>query len=246
MLNDILKTYKFGLLFFCCLSIILDYSCKEDSFEKQTNNEMVTDLDGNLYNTIKIGNQIWLKENLKVTHYRNGDPILYKPDSIDWCAGGQAAYCNYNNDDNNVEIHGRLYNWQAVIDQRNIAPEGWHIPNNNDWNILIEYLGGDGIAGGKLKMSGLDFWSSPNTGATNSCGFSAYPSGYRYCYGYVYDLAYYRHIGENAYFWTLDIEYYNGGIYDYSYHRILSYNSSSIDSVGSNAYGYSVRCVKDD
>lgn len=206
----------------------------------------VTDFDGNVYHAISIGNQVWLRENLKVTHYRNGDTIRYLPDNIEWCSYKyDGAFCNYNNDENNVEIYGRLYSFDAVIDQRSIAPEGWHIPNNAEWKTLINYLGGDSIAGGKLKVTGFDYWQSPNAGATNASGFSAFPSGDRICEGFVYDIAHYTSIGQYAIIASCDVKYADGGIYDYCWHRILYYDSEAVDSTHSNCSAFAVRCIKD-
>jgi uncharacterized protein (TIGR02145 family) len=133
----------------------------------------VTDLDSNVYNTVIIGKQVWMAENLKTTKYRNGDPIPNITDIVGWKDLTTGAYCNHNNDVKRGEIYGRLYNWYAVNDKRNIAPKGWHIPTDADWKILANSLGGEKVAGGKVKEAGTAHWESPNLGATNESGFTA-------------------------------------------------------------------------
>jgi uncharacterized protein (TIGR02145 family) len=175
-------------------------SCEDDAEDLiPTNIENVTDIDGNVYKTVKIGNQLWMVENLKVTHYRNGDPINHVTDMSEWPSG--ASYSNYDNDTTNGSTYGRLYNWYAVDDSRNIAPEGWHVATDEDWNELEMFLGSD--AGGKLKATGTieggdGLWYEPNEGATNESGFSALPGGLiRIAYGAIFDG-----LGEAAVFWT--------------------------------------------
>jgi len=153
----------------------------------------VKDIDGNVYKTVKIGDQVWMAEDLRVTHYPNGEPIPHVTDSSDWVALSQTntddAYCFFNNDEHTV--YGALYtyaaaiadNWQRDNDVFNaeggqgICPDGWHLPTAAEWDILINYLGGDEVAGGKMKEIGLDYWESPNEGATNSSGFTALGTG---------------------------------------------------------------------
>lgn len=207
----------------------------------------ITDIDGNTYQTVKIGNQWWMAENLKSTHYRNGDPIPNVTDGATWEGLTTGAYCEYNNDINNVAIYGRLYNWYAVNDSRNIAPEGWHVASDSEWKQLEIYLGmsqtmadSDGwrgtVEGGKLKESGTAHWLSPNTGANNESGFSGLPSGYR-----QYDGVY-QNIGLNDFFWT-------STFYNISYaarSRALIWSESRINrNYFSRDWGFSVRCVKD-
>ncbi len=205
----------------------------------------VTDIDGNVYQTIKIGDQWWMMENLKVTHYRNGDPIPHVTDGSTWGALSTGAYCEYDNNSVNVATYGRLYNWYAVADSRNIAPEGWHVPTDEELKQLEMYLGmsqaeADGTGwrgtdeGGKLKETGTTHWNSPNEGATNESGFTALPGGYRYS-GPFYDMGYL------AYFWSSS-EYSS----DYAWFRRLYYNSSQVyRSNDLKPLGFSVRCVRD-
>ena len=102
--------------------------------------DTVTDIDGNVYNTVTIGAQVWLKENLRVTHYRNGDPILKVTYSPNWNTLTTGAYCNYANNPGIIVSYGRFYNWYAVNDKRNIAPSGWHVANDDEWKALSNYL----------------------------------------------------------------------------------------------------------
>ena len=193
----------------------------------------VTDIDGNVYNIITIGTQVWLVENLKVTHYRNGDSIPNVTDNTQWFSLNSGAYCDYNNDLNHVSTYGRLYNWYAVNDNRCLAPAGWHVPSDAEWNILINYLGGFSVAGGALKETIL--WQSPNTGATNSSGFSALPGGYRDNSSNFYN------IGNIASFWSSTA--YSTS---WAYYRSLSYDNAVVfHSNCYRIYGLSVRCVRD-
>jgi uncharacterized protein (TIGR02145 family) len=144
---------------------------------------IVTDIDGNVYTTVKIGTQVWMKQNLKTTRYTDGTPIPNITSSAQWAALTIPGYCWYNFDNLNKE-YGALYNWH-VIDPTNphkIAPPGWHVPSNNDWNILINYTGGSSIAEKKLKEAGLQHWGIAGdnyyyNSSNNESGFSALPGG---------------------------------------------------------------------
>ena len=193
------------------------------------------DIDGNEYQVVVIGDHIWMAENLKVTHYRNGDPIPHLTSDSEWTSTSSGAYCAYDNNEDNVETYGRLYNWYAVDDSRNIAPEGWHVPTDDEWQTLVDYLGGSSVAGGKLKEAGTEHWNSPNTGATNESGFTALPGGYRGDYGYYYYMGYY------GYFWS-SMEDYSGN----AWRREPVYNNSEVYRISSSKqYGFSVRCLRD-
>jgi uncharacterized protein (TIGR02145 family) len=196
----------------------------------------VVDIDGNVYQTITIGTQVWMAENLKVTRYRNGDSIPNVTDATAWSNLSTGAYCNYNNDVNNVAVYGRLYNWYAVDTSLNIAPAGWHVPTDAEWDTLVSYLGGYTVAGGKMKETDTTHWPSPNTGATNESGFTALPGGYRYGDGS------YSIMGHNANFWS-STEYYT--MY-YAWARSLSYDNSGVYRYYDDLrHGVSVRCVRD-
>lgn len=195
----------------------------------------VTDIDGNVYPTVKIGTQWWMAENLKVTHYRNGDAVPHVEGNAEWMTLGTGAYCVYDNANKKVGIYGHLFNWHAVEDNRNIAPSGWHVPNDTEWQTLIEYLGGVAVAGGKMKETGIEHWDSPNTGATNESGFTALPSGYRVLDGHFYDM------GSNVHLW-LATEHSTTRARDNSLH----YGSAGVArNDNDKRYGFSVRCVKD-
>ena len=202
--------------------------------EEQTNT--VTDIDGNVYQTVQIGDQIWMAENLKVTHYRNGDSIPNVTDQNEW-AGlyvGVGAYCEYGNNHSNVSTYGRLYNWYVVDDSRGIAPAGWHVPSYDEWQTLVDYLGGAAVAGGKLKEVGTEHWESPNTGATNESGFTALPGGCRDHAGY------YNGLGWDTSIWSTTLMY--GG----AWILILDCSSATagFDHFG-KPDGNSIRCIKD-
>ena len=199
-------------------------------------NVTVSDIDGNVYQTIKIGNQIWMAENLKVSHYRNGDAIPNVTDDTDWSNLTTGAYSEYDNNSANVDTYGRLYNWYAVDDSRNIAPAGWHVPTDNEWQTLVDYLGGNSVAGGKMKETGTEHWNSPNTGATNESGFTALPGG-----NHDYDSGNYIEMGDYAYFWSA-----TDGDSNFAWTRLLHYQYSIvIRSYGYKRGGWSVRCVRD-
>jgi uncharacterized protein (TIGR02145 family) len=205
----------------------------------------MTDQDGNMYKTIQIGNQEWMAENLKVSHYRNGQPIALVTNNTTWSGLTTGATCWYNNDSASYNCpYGKLYNWYAVADNRNLCPTGWHVPSDTEWNILIEYLDSSfdpsttglqsSIAGGKIKSTGTQYWQSPNTLADNSIGFSGLPGGAR-------SLNVDNGLGYGGTWWSStqlsnsharyrDLLYYSGEVRrDYDYKWV----------------GYSVRCLND-
>ncbi|MBN2000131.1 T9SS type A sorting domain-containing protein, partial [candidate division KSB1 bacterium] len=201
---------------------------------------MVYDIDGNVYSTVKIGDLWWMTENLKVTHYRNGEDIPNVTDPAAWSSLKSGAWCDYNNDPANGTIYGPLYNWYAVNDSRNIAPEGWHVPTHEEWQSLIDYLGGPAVAGGKLKSKGTrddgsGLWYSPNVDATDDYCFSALPGGSR---GTPGDFFY---LGGRAYFWSITEQNTESALIRY----IDSYYSSISSADYAKEGGCSVRCVKD-
>jgi uncharacterized protein (TIGR02145 family) len=161
------------------------FSCKTDDpivVTPPTNIETgtVTDNNGITYKTVKIGNQWWMAENLRSTKFRNGELIPNVTENAEWAQLTTAAYCCYNNNETaNASTYGYLYNWVTAADSRNIAPEGWHVATDADWQTLVTFLGGTYTAGGKMKEAGFAHWVSPNTGATNSSGFTALPTGSR-------------------------------------------------------------------
>ena len=198
----------------------------------------VTDIDGNVYHTVTIDTQTWMVENLKTTRYRNGDPIP-NVTNVAWDGLTTGAYCWYNNDEATYKAgYGALYNWYAVADGRNIAPAGWHVATDAEWTTLTTFLGGESIAGGKLKERGIAHWHSPNYGSTNESGFTALPGGYRSGYG-----ATFNQIGYSGYWWT-STEYYPAAS---AYSRSMGYDYSGADRnyYYNDIVGFSVRCIKD-
>lgn len=199
--------------------------------------DTVTDYDGNVYKTIKIGKQIWMAENLKVTHYRNGDPITNVTSNSEWTDLSTGAFCVYDNNLKNADIYGFLYNWYAVGDNRNIAPVGWHVPSNEEWQTLVDYLGGSGVAGDKMIETGTAHWKAPNTRATNESGLSALPSGNRNLIGKYSDM------GRHATFWSSSEDNSN-----YAWYSDLNIYTGYADVrrlIFHKRIGFSVRCVKD-
>jgi uncharacterized protein (TIGR02145 family) len=194
----------------------------------------VTDIDGNVYNTVTIGTQVWMKENLKVSKYKNGDVIPTNLDSAAWYTTPSGAFAIYNNDAANNTIYGKLYNWYAVADPRGLCPTGWHVPSDAEWTTLENFLGGRSVAGGKMKaVSSL--WQSPNTGATNESGFSGLPGGSRGYHGP------YLNVGTYGLWWSsTEVSSAN------AWFRTLYYYSGISDRYYSGKQGgFSVRCLRD-
>ncbi len=200
------------------------------------NSNTVTDIDGNIYQTVKIGGQVWMAENLKVTRYRNGEAIpRVTVDSL-WPKLRSGAWCSYNNDNSHAGLYGNLYNWYAVNDGRNIAPEGWHVPTDDEWQMLVDYLGGKDAAGGKMKQIGATLWQGPNTGASNESGFCGLPGGYR-----NYRNGQFNYIGVYALFWSS-----TQGTDWYAFYRELTHSYASVNrNYGDKPNGFSVRCIRD-
>ena len=205
---------------------------------KTTNFEFVEckDASGNYYSVVKIGTQTWMAENLKATKFRTGDDIMNLTNNSDWGYYTISSWCNYNNDAATPASYGKLYNWYAVFDSRNIAPLGWHIATDAEWTALTTNLGGESLSGGKLKETGSAHWSNPNTGATNSSGFTALPAGDR-----VGSTGVFETIGNGTFWWTATEQ-----TSVYAYFRSSGYSSEGIGRSGSpKQSGLSVRCVKD-
>lgn len=204
--------------------------------DTSTQGNTVTDIDGNVYHTLTIGAQVWMVENLKVTHYRNGDAINYVTDNTSWSGLTTGAYCWYNNDEASYKsTYGALYNWYVVSDSHNLCPAGWHVPTDEDWTNLIVYLGGEPFAGGKLKESGLTHWNSPNVVVTNETGFYALPGGDRF-YDGSYNL-----LGSTGYWWSAtEISVSNA-----RFNNILNTDISIGRFYLDKKMGFSIRCIHD-
>lgn len=140
----------------------------------------VSDIDGNSYPSVIMGNgQEWMAENLRTGTYANGDPIPNVQDGTDWGNVTSGAWCHFDNDPQYEPLYGKMYNWYAATDVRNACPTGWHLPSDDEMNALVAFLGGEFVAGGKMKETGTDYWLAPNRDATNESGFSARGGGAR-------------------------------------------------------------------
>ena len=174
-----------------------------------------------------------MSENLKTSRYRNGGLIPYVTDNTAW-GNLTGAWSYYNNDVSNNAIYGKLYNWYTTLGDT-LCPTGWGVPTNDEWITLTTYLGGESVAGGKMKSVGTDYWNDPNTDATNESGFSVLPGGYRGSDGSFYYISY------GAFFWSAT-ENVNG----LAWFRILNYYSGYVDRGSYNeSVGASVRCLRD-
>jgi len=218
------------------------------TIEETTSGTFIDSRDGNEYNWVQIGDQVWMAENL-----------AYLP-SVNMVADGSedaagSYYYVYGYDGTNVAdakatdnyaTYGVLYNWTAAMDGeassttnpsgiQGVCPAGWHLPSDAEWTELTDYLGGTSVAGGKLKETGTTHWASPNTGATNETGFTALPGGYRYFHGTFDDF------GNYGYWWSATETYTN-----YAWYRFMYYNHYIVNRHDYNKeLGFSVRCVRD-
>ena len=207
------------------------------SFKTTTKTLLVSDIDGNTYNTVQIGTQLWTSENLKTTRYRNGDPIPYVLGSPEWESTGAWNY--YNHEEGYNHLYGKLYNWYAAADPRGICPTGWHVPTNEDLTVLMNYLGGESVAGGKMKAVGTRYWDSPNTGGTNESGFNALPGGNIQ----TGSSERFGNIGSAGAFWCTTENNSSGQAVAYS---VAASNSTlTLSSFFSKTNGHSLRCIQD-
>lgn len=201
---------------------------------QQLSSLTVIDNDGNIYHTVSIGTQVWMTENLKTTKYRNGDPIPNITDNVLWNKLTTGAYSNYINDVNYSTKYGKLYNWFCIVDARNIAPIGWHVASDAEWTTLANNLGGESVAGGKLKEAGSNNWTKDNIQGINQIGFTALPGGYRNYdgnFGNIYGYGYWWcNTGNSTTLKNMTLIYNSNNLYKYT--------NSKLD-------GFSIRCVKD-
>ena len=210
---------------------------------------ILKDIDGNSYNTLQIGNQCWMKENLKVSKYRDGTVIPLDESGgttgigtgQTWSSIKAGARTLYEHSPSNLATYGYLYNWYSVVDSKGLCPNGWHIPSDSEWTALTDFLGGLSVAGGKMKSTGTTYWNSPNTGATNESGFSVLPGGIRFSDGSFFNIR------DFAFFWSATE--YNSL---HAWYRSLGVSGGNVrrDSVMSDIFdgklvGASVRCLKD-
>jgi uncharacterized protein (TIGR02145 family) len=207
--------------------------------------QTVTDIDGNIYNTVQIGNQTWMAENLATTKYKDGNPIPKVTDSIAWFGLSSPGYCWYKNDSSTYNRPwGALYNWYTVSTDK-LCPAGWHVPSNAEWHTLVLFLDPaaqdcycteSSVAGNELKETGLVHWGNGNS-ATNSSGFTAVGTGFRN----YFNKSFQGHTAVD-YFWTST----PNTPYATVWHRFIQNNSSNVYEYLDQKYqGMSVRCIKD-
>jgi uncharacterized protein (TIGR02145 family) len=234
-------------------------SCKKENTTTSTNNEnnitdtvktnvavgkqgpSISDVEGNSYKTVYIGAQHWMAENLKTSSYNDRTLIPNVTENTQWVNLTSGAWCYYENDETKNPKFGKLYNWFTLNsnynENKNVCPTGWHIPSKIEWNLLVDNLGGELVAGGKMKEIGSQYWKTPNTSATNESLLSVLPSGS------LSSGQFYNTLGKYADFWTSSVD--NNGR---AFALYLSYNSSEIKYHSgdyANSDGYSVRCIKD-
>jgi len=199
----------------------------------------VSDVDNNTYATVQIGTQCWTQSNLKVSKYRNGDNIPTGLTNSQWSSTSTGAYAIYNNDPVNDGLYGKLYNWYAVNDTRGLCPTGWHVPSDGEWTTLTDFLGGESVAGGKMKSTAIQptpgGWNSPNIGATNSSGFTGLPGGYRVSGGGFSSLVGY------GYWWSSS----DAGSGNAWHRRLYNGNAGAGRDTNGHRGGFSVRCARD-
>lgn len=225
------ETIKILSLIIVTLIFLQIISCKKDDGP-----ESVTDIDGNEYGLVTIGDQVWMKANLRTTKYNDGTEIPYVTDNTEWSNLTSGAYCWCFNDMSNQTPYGALYNWYTITPGK-LCPTGWRIPSDQDWFELVNYLGGVSIAGGKLKTPGG--WLEPNVGATNETGFTAYPAGRRSVTDEFKGV--FNGIEAGVTWWS-STEFSTTE----AYYRHIEHSGSHVESHYYNKrFGFSVRCIKD-
>lgn len=226
-----MKNHFFSLLT-TVLFVATLLSCKKTP-EPTPDPVSVTDIDGNVYPVAKICGQFWMTENLKTTKYNDGTIIPTSLSNTAWEATTTGAYGIYNDASASNTTYGKLYNWYAANSTK-LAPVGWHVATEAEWQALVTCLGGTTVAGGKMKATSV-LWQAPNTGASNSSGFNALPSGFKGSSGS------YGSLGAVAYFWGSNQRSTAQGEY-----LVLNNDFASVAFNGANkTFGYSVRCIKD-
>ncbi len=207
-----------------------------------TFSDTLVDADGNTYSAIQIGDQLWMAENLKTTKFSDYTPVPLVPDPMIWAGLSEPAFCWYNNNDDTCKtIYGALYNWYNIDTagngRKNICPDGWHVPSDAEWTALTNFLGGEGVAGGKMKEQGTSHWLSPNHGATDESRFNGLPGGGRFYSGDFSGL------GSKGGWWSsTEVDSFPWSARG----RYLYYNYSYVyRGYGSKNDGFSIRCVRD-
>lgn len=234
-MSNFMKMKKYFIL---PVILFILVGCQKNNTNDSTSlPETITDIDGNAYNTVTIGTQVWMKENLKVTKFNDGSSIPLIILTDDWVHNATPAYCWYlNNPVDYKNNYGALYNWYAVGTGK-LAPKGWHVPSKAEWTILSDFLGGDYFAGGRMKEVGTTHWNAPNMGADNISGFTALPAGGRLGDdNYPVFVENFYELGTHTGWWSIDTcrfvvnsQVFHSYIYSY-------YNTFC---------GSSVRCIKD-
>ena len=237
-----MKTQNIILFYYFIVSGILFFNnpnCINGNIVGLQNSTTVKDTDGNVYNTVTIGNQTWMVENLKTIHYNDGNAIPLVTDSVTWINTLSDAYCLYNNNVSYGLIYGALYNASAIDNTvHQLAPKGWHVPSYSEWDTLITYLGGSLLAGNPLKESNTTHWASPNTG-TNTSGFTALPGGLRHGTSIIFIPGHFQDINYYGGWWTSTA--LTGGQSSF----YMFNNNGTLDNINSTLNcGLSVRCIK--
>jgi uncharacterized protein (TIGR02145 family) len=235
------------LQFSIAILVVLFFGCSTSS-ENNSNLDNLTDIDGNVYESVTICNQTWTKSNLNVSKYTDGTTIPQVTDQNQWINLTTGAWCYYNNITANGAKYGKLYNWYALMGihdkasatnpalRKKLAPTGWHVPTDEEWTQLTDCLGGAPVAGGKMKSTGTSIWQAPNAEATNSSGFTGLPGGSRSNYDGTFS-----NISSNGGWWS-SLEYYS----ESAWFRALNYLNGNMNrSPRSKFDGFSVRCIKD-
>lgn len=194
----------------------------------------VTDIDGNTYETTRIGNQEWMIENLRVRQFNDGRGIPEVISDVGWVATTFSARSRYDNSNANLDTYGYLYNWFAVDDGK-LCPTDWHVPSDAEWTTLTDFLGGLTVAGGKMKEEGTAHWNSPNTGASNESGFTGLPGGDRSTIGPFFN------IGSNGFWWSSTESSGSNAWYRGLFNDNVYVDLFNLDK----RFGISVRCVRD-
>jgi len=208
------------------------------SFFILENSRIISDVDANNYKTVKIGTQYWMAENLKTTKYNDGTAIPLVTDAMAWSILTTPGYCWYKNDKATYgNVYGALYNTYTVNTGK-LCPTGWHVPSDAEWTTLTTFLGGEALAGGKMKETGTTHWQSPNTGATNESGFSGLPGGYRLTEELVKSI-----FTDDGYIgnWWSSTKFDS----ETNYFRMLDYLSTDVNRGLRDKNGFSIRCVRD-
>ncbi len=208
----------------------------------------VMDVEENVYATVRIGDQWWMAENLRVTVYSDGTGIPNLQDDMDWLMADGSAWVYYDNNENIGKEFGALYNWFTVVDEKGLCPDGWEVPSDEDWKDLEKYLGMSGETvlldglrgtdeGGMLKDTGIQLWNNPNSGATNETGFTALPAGTRQ----VEPIVFFEFLRDDTYYWTVTQSDENK-----AWTRGLTFKTAGIFRYSADKrIGFSVRCLKE-